>query len=332
MVKRRIIRVLVPHSKTMYFVERGQPRGIVYEAFKAFEDELNKKRGNLKVNVVFFPTTREKMVPNLLAGLGDIIAAGFTITSERDKVVDFAIPSTTKPVNEIVVTGPQSPQLASVDDLAGKEVFVRKSSSYWEHLEQLNARFKKEGKAAIVLRPAPEDLEDEDLLEMLNAGLFGIAVVDDYKLDIWTKIFPEDQGASGSAGQHGRRAGVGDPAEQPAAQGRARRVPQDASPGHDVRQHAAQAVHRQHEVRRERALAGRAQEVSDRGRPVSEVRRQVRRRLPAHDGAGLPGVAPRSEGEEPGRRGRRDAGDAGDGQGTGRLATSASSSPTSTPA
>ena len=191
MVKRRIIRVLVPHSKTIYFVERGQPRGLAYEAFKAFEDEINKKRGTLKVNVVFFPTTREKLVPDLLAGLGDVVAAGFTITPERDKVVDFAIPSTTKPVSEIVVTGPQSPQLASLDDLAGKEVFVRKSSSYWEHLEQLNARFKKEGKAAIVLRPAPEDLEDEDLLEMLNAGLFGIAVVDDYKLEIWSKIFPK---------------------------------------------------------------------------------------------------------------------------------------------
>ena len=45
MVKRRIIRVLVPHSKTMYFVEAGQPRGLAYEAFKTFEDELNKKRG-----------------------------------------------------------------------------------------------------------------------------------------------------------------------------------------------------------------------------------------------------------------------------------------------
>jgi membrane-bound lytic murein transglycosylase MltF len=191
MVKRRVIRVIVPHSKTMYFVELGQPRGLAYEAFKAFEDELNKKRGTLKVNVVFFPTTREKMVPDLLAGLGDVIAAGFTITPERDKLVDFAIPSTTKPVSEIVVTGPQSPKLSSLDDLAGKEVFVRKSSSYWEHLEQLNARFKKEGKAAISLRPAPEDLEDEDLLEMLNAGLFGVAVVDDYKLQIWTKVYPK---------------------------------------------------------------------------------------------------------------------------------------------
>ncbi len=191
MVKRRVIRVLVPHSKTMYFVEAGQPRGLAYEAFKTFEDELNKKRGPLKVNVVFFPTTREKMVPDLLAGLGDVIAAGFTITADRDKVLDFAIPSNTKPVSEIVVTGPQSPNLTTLDDLAGKDVFVRKSSSYWEHLEQLNARFKKEGKAAVVLRPAPEDLEDEDLLEMLNAGLFGIGVVDDYKLEIWSKIYPK---------------------------------------------------------------------------------------------------------------------------------------------
>jgi membrane-bound lytic murein transglycosylase MltF len=191
MVKRRIIRVLVPHSKTMYFLEMGQPRGIAYEALKAFEDQINKNRGNLKVNVVFFPTTRENLIPDLIAGRGDIVVAGVTITAEREKVVDFTMPTTTKPINEIVVTGPQSPQLASLDDLAGKEVFVRKSSSYWGHLEQLNARFKKEGKAAVVLRPAPEDLEDEDLLEMLNAGLFGIGVVDDYKLDIWSKIYPK---------------------------------------------------------------------------------------------------------------------------------------------
>ena len=175
----------------MYFVEMGQPRGVAYEALKAFEDEINKKRGNLKVNVVFFPTTRDQMGKALLGGLGDIVVAGVTVTAEREKFVDFTIPTTTKPINEIVVTGPQSPQLTSIDDLAGKEVFVRKTSSYWTHLEQLNARFKKEGKAAITLRAAPEDLEDEDLLEMLNAGLFGIAVVDDYKLEMWSKIFPK---------------------------------------------------------------------------------------------------------------------------------------------
>jgi membrane-bound lytic murein transglycosylase MltF len=191
MVKRRIIRVLVPHSKTLYFVERGQPRGIAYDAMKAFEDQINKKRGPLKVNVVFFPMTRDKLFPDLLAGLGDVVIGGITVTAERDKQIDFTMATTNKPVSEIVVTGPQSPQLASLDDLAGKEVFVRKSSSYWGHVEQLSGRLQKAGKPAIVMKPAPEELEDEDLLEMLNAGLFGIAVVDDYKLEIWSKIFPK---------------------------------------------------------------------------------------------------------------------------------------------
>ena len=92
MAKRRIIRVLVPHSKTTYFVERGQPRGIAYEAMQAFGEQINKKRGLEKVHIVFFPTTRDKLLSDLVAGLGDIVIAGFTITPERDKLVDFTIP------------------------------------------------------------------------------------------------------------------------------------------------------------------------------------------------------------------------------------------------
>jgi membrane-bound lytic murein transglycosylase MltF len=189
LVKRRVIRVLVPHSRTHYFVDHGQPRGIAYEAMTAFEQQINKTRGNIKVLVVFFPTPRDKLIPDLLAGLGDIAIASLTVTPERKKIVDFTMPTTTTGVSEIVVTGPQSPQIGSINDLAGKEVFVRKSSSYWEHLTTLNERFKKEGKPPVTLRPAPEDLEDDDLLEMVNAGLVGIVVVDDYVTNLWAKIY-----------------------------------------------------------------------------------------------------------------------------------------------
>jgi membrane-bound lytic murein transglycosylase MltF len=189
MLKRRRIRVLVPHSKTLYYVERGQPRGIAYEAMKAFEDQINKKRGNLKVFVVFFPTTHDKLIPDLLEGRGDIVISSLTITPDRQKLVDFTIPTTTKPISEIVVTGPRSPQLATLNDLAGKEVFVRKSSSYFEHLTDLNERFKKEGKAPVTLKPAPEDLEDEDLLEMLNAGLVNTVVADDFRAEMWAGVY-----------------------------------------------------------------------------------------------------------------------------------------------
>jgi len=94
-------------------------------------------------------------------------------------------------VSEIVVTGPSSPKIAIVEDLSGKEVFVRKSSRYYEHLEQLNARFRKEGKQPVTLRLAPENLEDEDLLEMLSAGLVKLLVVDSHKAQLWKQIFKD---------------------------------------------------------------------------------------------------------------------------------------------
>jgi membrane-bound lytic murein transglycosylase MltF len=190
MLKRRRIRVLVPYSKTTYFVEKGVQRGASFEALTAYGEQLNLKHktGKLKTQIVFFATPRDQLLPALLDGRGDIAAAALTITPERRKLVDFSDPVVSG-VKEIVVTGPRSPALTTIDDLSGKEVTTRRSSSYWEHLEQLNQRFAKEGKAPVKLKAAPETLEDEDLLEMLNAGLFPIGVVDTYKVDLWAPVF-----------------------------------------------------------------------------------------------------------------------------------------------
>jgi membrane-bound lytic murein transglycosylase MltF len=191
MVKRKAIRVLVVFSRTQYFVDRGQPSGTAYEVARAFEDYVNLKRktGHLKIQVVCIPTSRADLVPALLAGRGDMALAGLTITPDRAAQVAFSAPFW-KGISEIAVTGPRSPKVATVDDLSGQEVFVRKSSSYWEHLDTLNERFVKEGKPEVKLRPAPEELEDEDLLEMLSAGLVKVVVADDYKAALWAKVFP----------------------------------------------------------------------------------------------------------------------------------------------
>jgi membrane-bound lytic murein transglycosylase MltF len=192
MIKRRVIRVLVAYNKTHYFIDKGTQRGASYDAMKKFEDELNLKRktGNLRVNVVFIPVSREELLPALVDGRGDIAAASLTVTPEREKLVDFTHPAVTD-VSEIVVTGPRSPTITTLDDLAGQEVFVRTSSSYHESLLKLNERFRAEGKKPVVLKPAPETLEDEDLLEMLNAGLVKAVVVDDFMAEFWKQMLPD---------------------------------------------------------------------------------------------------------------------------------------------
>jgi len=192
MIKRRMIRVLVVYSKTFFFVDKGTQRGVAYEAFRKFEEDLNQKlkTRHLRVNVVFIPVARDELLPALVEGRGDVAAANLTVTEGREKLVDFTDPLLTE-VSEIVVAGPESPAIAAIDDLAGKEVFVRPSSSYFESLTELNARFKKEGKPEIKLKPAPENLEDEDLLEMLNSGLIKLLVVDSHKARFWKQVFPD---------------------------------------------------------------------------------------------------------------------------------------------
>jgi membrane-bound lytic murein transglycosylase MltF len=209
MVKRRVIRALVVFSRTQYFVDKGAQHGTAYETMRSFEEHINSSRKlkTLKVHVVFIPTSRDDLIPSLLEGRGDLAMAGLTRTAERLKKVDFSDPFAEK-VQEIVVTGPKSPKITALQDLAGQEVFVRQSSSYWEHLEALNQRFKSEGKAPVKLRPAPETLEDEDLLEMLNAGLVGLVVVDDYKATLWANMFKSIQAHPEAAVHEGGEIGV----------------------------------------------------------------------------------------------------------------------------
>jgi len=198
MVERRMIRVLVVPSQTFYFNDHGTQRGITYDTFQLIEKELDKqlrsgkkkKRGHLKTRFFYVSVARGEIFKALQAGKGDIAAANLSITPQRQALIDFAAPSITD-VSEVVLTGPESPPVSSLDDLGGKEVFVRKSSSYYEHLTALNQRLAAQRKPLIRLEEAPEELEDEDLIEMLNAGLVPLLVVDKHVADFWKKVFPK---------------------------------------------------------------------------------------------------------------------------------------------
>ena len=197
MIERRLIRVLAVNSKTFYFMDKGVQRGTSYEIFHLFEEDLNKKlakqgklkQKNLQVRVVFIPIARGDLLQALASGKGDIAVANLTVTPERQKLVDFSSPVYPN-VSELLVSGPASPAVSSLADLSGKEVFVRKSSSYYESLMALNKRFAAEKKRAVIIKLAPDALEDEDLIEMVNAGLVPLIIVDKHKADFWKQIFP----------------------------------------------------------------------------------------------------------------------------------------------
>ena len=76
MLERRMIRALVPYSRSLYFNDKGRERGITADNVRDFERWINKKYakklGKRPLTVYIIPTTRDKLLPEVVQGLGDI--------------------------------------------------------------------------------------------------------------------------------------------------------------------------------------------------------------------------------------------------------------------
>ena len=198
MLERRVIRVVVPYSRSLFYNDRGMQRGLTADALEEFERWLNKNQGTgaRALTLQIFPVARDELLRRVVSGQADIAAGNLTITRTRDRTVDFSVP-TAEGVSEIVMTHRSVPALASLEDLAGRTIHVRPASSAAESLQQLDRRLRVAGKPPLDLVQVPDVLEDEDLLDMLNANLVQIVVVDDWKAKLWgpalrrTRTYPE---------------------------------------------------------------------------------------------------------------------------------------------
>jgi membrane-bound lytic murein transglycosylase MltF len=193
MEERRVIRTLVVPGGPQFFYYRGKPRGMIAELLAMLQQELNASLGrrHAQVEVVPMPVSRDRLIPALLSGQADLVAADLTVTEARSELVDFSVPLVTG-VDEIVVFAPGAGgDVKSIDGLAGRNIFVRKSSSYFEHLSGLNVQLQSRGLDPISIVEANELLRVQDILEMVNAGLVDATVVDSHKATSWAAMLTD---------------------------------------------------------------------------------------------------------------------------------------------
>jgi len=135
MLDRRLIRLVVPYSPTLFFEDKGTIYGTAANGAQLFERWVNKTfaLGSRPLTVSLTPVSRDKLFDTLLAGDGDIAAGDITITDELRKKVAFSEPVISN-AREIVITGEDVPELDSAEALSGKEVAVGRSISYHESL------------------------------------------------------------------------------------------------------------------------------------------------------------------------------------------------------
>jgi membrane-bound lytic murein transglycosylase MltF len=198
MIKRRQIRALVVYSRSAFFYDQGQPEGISFEALQEFQRTLNRelRTAAIPLTITFLPVGVGDLEQDLENGLGDLIAVPVAITPERQQKVAFSTPLTSH-VTQIIVTGPTSPGLTSLNDLSGKEVFVNPVTVYTASLQNLNKAFESKGKKPVIIKPADKELSDEDLLEMVNAGLIPATVTINTRAVFWAKVFDHLHPCSG---------------------------------------------------------------------------------------------------------------------------------------
>ncbi|WP_162063383.1 lytic transglycosylase F [Vibrio taketomensis] len=183
--KQGVIRVLVAADIGFYYIEAGQPRGILAELLYHFEKRLKQRSSYLNLQII--PVTRDELLPSLEKGLGDLAVANLTITPQREKKVSFSIPIR-RDVEEWVITNRTQPSFKTINQLSGKEIWVRASSSYFESLQALNHKLNIVGKPPVVVHFLDENLQDYEIMEMVNQGIISATVLDSHKAKLWLRV------------------------------------------------------------------------------------------------------------------------------------------------
>ena len=190
-----VLRLLVLYNKTQFFYDKGRPKGMIPDLAEDLERYLNKKlqrTGPKKFKVAFIPVSPGQIEKDLNEGYGDVIASPIIMTPEREKVVDFTIPTISgTAVQLVVVSGKNAPQIVSLDDLSGKEIYVTPAYvAIKQLLQERNQKFTQAGKPEIIIKEADKHLTDEDLLEMTNAGVLPATVTFNFRAQQWKEVLP----------------------------------------------------------------------------------------------------------------------------------------------
>jgi membrane-bound lytic murein transglycosylase F len=167
--KRGVLRVLTRNNSSNYFIVNGQEYGFQLELARAFAEELG-----VRLEVVV-PTGRADLIPALVAGQGDLIAAGMTITTTRSEQVFFTPP--VQIVQRVVATHPKTVKpLRSVDDLPSFVLHVNHGSTSFQMTREIERGLGQH----LNVQEVGDEMEMEEMLRKVSSGEFEATIADQH--------------------------------------------------------------------------------------------------------------------------------------------------------
>lgn len=173
------LRLLTLSSPVTHYLWRGERLGFEYELVRKFADAQGL---DLAVIVV---RDHEELVEGLLAGRGDVVAAGWVETPAR---ADAGLLFTRHylEIRETFVTGgasggaPRGSPVRALEDLAGRTVTVPRATSYVATLARLDGDFEVE----------ESERSSHTLLEEVAAGTVDVTLVDSHRAELAATFEP----------------------------------------------------------------------------------------------------------------------------------------------
>lgn len=188
--KRGYLNALVDNNSTSYFIYRGRSMGYEYELLERYATYL---KVELRIKVI---AGIEEAIDLLNKGEGDVIAFPLTITKDRTNYVAFS-QTHFNTCQVLIQKKPDNwnanPYLAEKElirnpaDLIGKEVFVKKGSSFKDRLENLSQEIGGE----IIIREDSAESETEALIQKVATGEIPLTVNDQTIAMVNATYYPE---------------------------------------------------------------------------------------------------------------------------------------------
>ena len=161
-----LLTVITRNNSHCYYSYRDQEMGFEYDLVKAFADHLGVE---LKIIIA---EKWEGMIPSLMDGTGDLIAASMTITPGRKRYVTFS--NGYLDIKQHIIVHRSNTSIRELKDLSGHAIHVRKGTSYQENLEHLKQTHP-ELDFTIILH---EDIPTEELIRQVSEKEIEITIAD----------------------------------------------------------------------------------------------------------------------------------------------------------
>ncbi|MBF7729462.1 transglycosylase SLT domain-containing protein [Pseudomonas sp. N040] len=185
------LRVLVNQSRNTYASVRGQPTGSENLRLEAFLQFLNQPRGGTTrpVTLKVIPLPKEQLLAAMQRGEGDLLVPGETL--DVSAVGDLLATQPIIPqVPMVVVTRQGQRRYQHVEELAGRMLVLPAGSAALPAILRLNQQLREQRQPPLMIEWADSSLASEDVLEMVAAGIYRLAVVDLPLAERWARVLP----------------------------------------------------------------------------------------------------------------------------------------------